>query len=144
FTYTHGSPIQAWTQMNQPLAHPEGTNFSEWTNILRYDYKGWTFREKFVWASFGRDSLFRNQGGNIFRSYKNPVYDLHNEMLQGIKSTLNFHELMVSKSLPFLKGWEIFAVHAYRFQKNLYGVWNDHYFQLGIRVQGLLEPVIDY
>src|SRR5690606_2257841 len=76
FTYTHGSPVQAWTHLNQTLAHPLGANFAEWVSFLRYDMNKWKITEQFIWATYGRDTdmdgdgQIDNMGGNILRSYK--------------------------------------------------------------------------
>jgi hypothetical protein len=87
FTYTHGSDIQAWEHMGQPLAHPLGANFYEWFTSAKYSRAKWNYSASIVWAAFGRDTN-RNVGGNIFQSYVNPWSVYGNNILQGNRSTL--------------------------------------------------------
>ncbi|MBL0314239.1 MAG: hypothetical protein IPP69_00165 [Flavobacteriales bacterium] len=150
FTYTHGSPIQSWTHLNQAMAHPLGCNFIEWVNLFRYDIKDWVITEEFIWAAYGRDrdidgdGIPDNLGGNILRSYRNPYEQYGHEMLQGLKSTFYFQSLSISKKLGESKAFELFFNHTYRMEKNEFAISTDHFFQLGIRTSGLLQPVQDY
>ncbi|MFA9221145.1 MAG: hypothetical protein ACEQSL_08155, partial [Sediminibacterium sp.] len=87
FTYTHGSDVQAWEHMGQPLAHPLGANFYEWYTSVQYQHQKWNYTAGIVWGAFGRDAQ-HNVGGNIFQSYVNPWDVYGNKILQGNRSTL--------------------------------------------------------
>ncbi|MEY3397701.1 MAG: hypothetical protein RL220_295, partial [Bacteroidota bacterium] len=134
FTYTHGSSIQAWGHLNQPLAHPMGANFAEWVIRAGYTWKRWTIREQISWAGYGRDSDGQNLGGNIFRSYKSPYRQYGNEMMQGLKSTFHFHQFEISTPLAGGTGSELFFSHAWRFEKNKVSTTNEHFVTAGIRI----------
>ncbi|MDZ4822510.1 MAG: hypothetical protein SH856_03530 [Flavobacteriales bacterium] len=151
FTYTHGSQVQAWGHLNQPLAHPWGANFYEWVNFFRYKWKDWTFVEQFTWGAFGRDRDtnperpgLENYGGNVFHSYSNPELQYGNKILQGTKSTFNFHQLEVSRNI--LPEWnlELFFSHTFRFEKNEFARSSEHFLMIGIRTNGSLRNVADF
>jgi hypothetical protein len=134
FTYTHGSPVQSWGHLGQPLAHPFGANFYEWVNTVSYQYKKYHFTYEFIWAAYGRDRDGQNLGGNIFRSYRSPFKQYNNEMLQGLKSTFHFSRLEVSRVISPIMNIEAYFSHTWRFEKNEFGLDNEHFVQLGVRI----------
>jgi hypothetical protein len=134
FTYTHGSPVQSWGHLGQPLAHPFGANFYEWVNTVSYQFKKYHFAYEFIWAAYGRDRDDQNFGGNIFRSYRSPYRQFNNEMLQGLKSTFHFSRLEVSRKISPTLGVEAFFSHTWRFEKNEFVMDNEHFVQLGVRL----------
>jgi len=150
FTYSHGSPVQSWTNLNQPLAHPLGANFLEWVNIVRYDFGKWKFTEQFNWAGFGRDrdidddGVSDNLGGDIFRSYKKPFRIYANTLMQGNKSTFMFHQFTISRKILPNDQLEAFVSHTFRYEKNDFGLSQDQFIMLGIRTTGLLQPQRDF
>ena len=102
-------------------------------------------------AAFGRDydadgdGLTDNFGGDINRSYKNPYGGpFGHELLQGELHKTIFHSLTVSRSLKSLPYLEIFATHVYRHELTSDLTRSEHLLLLGIRTQGLLQPVQDY
>jgi len=151
FTYSHGSSIQAWTHLNQAMAHPLGANFIEAAQTVIWRKGAWTFQEQFNVAAFGRDydadgdGLTDNFGGDINRSYKNPYGGpFGHELLQGQLHKTIFHSLTVSRSVKSLPYLEIFATHVYRHELTSDLTRSEHLLLLGIRTQGLLQPVQDY
>ncbi|MDZ4750492.1 MAG: hypothetical protein SGI87_02670 [Flavobacteriales bacterium] len=134
FTYTHGSPVQAWGHLNQPLAHPLGANFYEWVNQVSYKFKKWSFRYEFIWAAYGRDRDELNLGGNVFRSYRGPFRQYDNVMLQGLKSTLHFSRLEVSHPISKTLGVDAYFNYGWRFEKNEFETLNEHFLQIGVRI----------
>lgn len=68
YTYAAENPEQSYSHYNQALAHPLGANFNEVIAILNYRLKDFFTEFKFNYAKKGKDSLFVNFGGNIFRS----------------------------------------------------------------------------
>ncbi len=77
YTYSHASEQQNYSQFNQPLAHPFGSNFYEYLAFITYRHKNWQIDLKGMYAVIGRDttgSRTSDVGQNIFLSY-----DLHNK-----------------------------------------------------------------
>lgn len=151
FTYTHGSPIQAWSNTNQALAHPLGANFLEWLHLFRFDRGNWKFREKFIWAAYGRDRDGdpdvpgkENYGGEILRSYRNPYRQYGNEILQGLKSTTYFSQFEVCRKINTSFDLELFAEYSIRFEKNELETKHDQFVLFGIRTDLMLVPARDY
>ena len=135
FTYTHGSDVQAWEHMGQPLAHPLGANFYEWYTSINY-YKGpWNYSASIVWGAFGRDSN-RNVGGNIFQSYVNPWSVYGNNILQGNRSTLFVVNAEAAYQLtPKL---QVFGFARYRSEDRRVDPFKEAWLMVGIR-KGLLS-----
>lgn len=150
FTYTHGSPVQSWTHLNQSLAHPLGANFGEWVTFVRYDKNKWRFQEQFIWASYGRDTdmdgdgIIDNMGGNILRSYKAPFKNVGNEMYQGLRSVTHYNSITVSRKIFPNENYEVFLTHILRYEKNVERKTIDNFILVGIQTTGLLQPTRDY
>ena len=135
FTYTHGSDVQAWEHMAQPLAHPLGANFYEWYTSINY-YKGpWNYSASIVWAAFGRDSN-RNVGGNIFQSYVNPWSVYGNNILQGNRSTL--FVVNVEAAYQLTPKLQVFGFARYRSEDRRVDAFKEAWLMIGIR-KGLLS-----
>ena len=83
FTYSHGSPVQNYAHLNEPLAHPLGANFYEALLIASKPIGKIEWRNQLMYQQFGRDSDEGNLGGNIFRSYVNPENQFGNFIGQG-------------------------------------------------------------
>lgn len=146
FTYSHGSPLQSWGHMFQPIAHPLGANFAEF--VQRFDWKskkGFGVECVFVAYRQGLDSdmdedlQVDNLGGDIFRSYKAPFKEFGNKMFQGSRNDVFFSDITFYKNLS-RGGFQVFVNHVYR--KNFMdGLTNtDHLVLLGIRMSGLSRP----
>lgn len=87
YTYSHASEQQNYTQFNQPLAHPFGSNFQEVLGIISYKRKSWQLDLKGIYAIIGKDSSTTTSdvGQNIFLSYDLRNHDFGNYVGQGIK-----------------------------------------------------------
>ncbi len=144
FTYTHGSPVQAWGHMNQPLAHPYGANFYESLFFARYEWKDWVFSEQFTWGQFGRDPQGKRMGGDIFRSYKGPYQTYDNVTLQGDKHILHYHQLRVARKLKKWPAMEVYFSHVLRYESTKSGSHTDNILMLGLRRQGFLSNRVDF
>lgn len=151
FTYSHGSPVQAWTKGNLPLAHPLGANFAEWCNIIRYQKKSWTFLYRNNWLSYGRDwdadgdGSVDRFGGNITTSYEDPYGGPYfHDLLQGRHYTTWYQSLTIARTLDADSPLEFFSEIAWR--KATGGADNLSLFmiQLGLRTQGAMSMVFDY
>jgi Capsule assembly protein Wzi len=70
FTYSHTDSTSNYTHYNQPLAHPLGSNFQEFTAILRYQPSPkWHLFARALYYTQGLDSLNgTNQGADPFRA----------------------------------------------------------------------------
>ena len=66
YTYSSDTRLQAYSNYNEPLAHPSGANFNEVIGIINYKYK-----RVFTQAKI---NLINSDiiGGNIFISENNP------------------------------------------------------------------------
>jgi hypothetical protein len=130
FTYTHGSDIQAWEHMGQPLAHPLGANFYEWYTSAKYSRDKWNYSASIVWAAYGRDTN-RNVGGNIFQSYVNPWSVYGNNILQGNRSTLFVVNAEVAYQMtPAL---QVFGFARYRSEDRRIDAFKEAWLMVGIR-----------
>ncbi len=151
FTYTHGSAIQSWTHLNQPMAHPLGANFLESTNRVVFTTNSWKLEEQINASLFGRDydanadGVADNFGGDIIRSYKNPYGGPYgHELLQGELHKVIYHSLTISHAMRSKSRMEIFINHTLRMERSNTANLSDHYVMIGIRTLGLLQPVQDY
>jgi hypothetical protein len=130
FTYTHGSDLQAWEHMGQPLAHPLGANFYEWYTSAKYSRANWNYTASIVWGAFGRDAN-RNVGGNIFQSYVNPWSVYGNNILQGNRSTLFVVNAEVAYQVtPKL---QVFGFARYRSEDRRVDAFKEAWLMVGIR-----------
>jgi len=97
YTYQHFTPITAYTNYNQPLAHMLGANFREGIAILNYGYRRFDFQLQTNWAMYGLDpDESTNYGGNIFKSYLNQVKVYGNTIGQGINTHLFYGNITAS------------------------------------------------
>ncbi len=151
FIYSHGSSIQAWTHINQSMAHPLGSNFLESCLRVRYVKKLWTVSEQLNAAAFGRDydadgdGVADNFGGNITRSYANPYGgSFGHEMLQGELRRTIFHGFTLSRALSETSRWEVYLRHNLRAEKVGPQLTTENWLMLGIQTRGMLQPVQDY
>jgi len=130
FTYTHGSNVQAWEHMGQPLAHPLGTNFYEWFTSVKYSRDKWNYSASIVWAAFGRDTN-RNVGGNIFQSYVNPWSVYGNNILQGNRSTL--FVVNAEAAYQMTPALQVFGFARYRSEDRRSDAFKEAWLMVGIR-----------
>ncbi|MEH6305197.1 gliding motility protein RemB [Olivibacter sp. CPCC 100613] len=94
YTYQHFTPITAYTNYNQPLAHILGANFREFVGRLNYSYRKFDFSFHGNFARYGIDpDAGTNYGGNIFKSYENYVQLYGNRIGQGIATDLTYLDL---------------------------------------------------
>jgi hypothetical protein len=151
FIYSHGSSVQAWTHINQSMAHPLGSNFIESCLRVHYVNKLWGITEQLNAAAFGRDldansdDVLDNFGGNINRSYANPYRgNFGHKILQGQLHRTVFHSLTVSRALSESSRWEVYLRHNLRAEKVAEQLLTENWLMLGIQTRGMLQPVLDY
>ncbi|WP_028295377.1 hypothetical protein [Olivibacter sitiensis] len=94
YTYQHFTPITAYTNYNQPLAHILGANFREGLAIINYSQKRFDFQLQGNWAMYGKDpDEDTNYGGNVFKDYMNYVNFYGNYIGQGVNTHLTYLDL---------------------------------------------------
>ena len=94
YTYSHENPIRAYSNRNQPLAHPLGANFQEAVAIIAYQPKNFIFQTKFVYSRYGENDTL-NYGRNPNISYTERPSDDNILWLQGIPTSLKYAEFLV-------------------------------------------------
>ena len=67
FTYSNSDSTIAYSHYSQPLAHPLGANFREWTGILHYQFGHWSVYGKLTLANYGTDDSETNWGKDILK-----------------------------------------------------------------------------
>jgi hypothetical protein len=95
YTYSHYITTQNYGHYNQPLTHPLGSNFREFVGNIRYFHNRIFFDARLMLATQGRDSLFTNYGGDVFKDYNTRVKDFDVDLLQGIKTTTLFGDIKI-------------------------------------------------
>ena len=126
YTYSHGSPQQNYSQYNQPLAHPFGSNFTESLGFLSYKYKRWQIDAKGTYAVIGKDTANSRYsvGQNIFLSYNLRPYDNGHSILQGVKTTFAQGELKFTYFIIRGLNLRLEAGYIQRYLKNDHGYFN--------------------
>jgi hypothetical protein len=119
YTYQHFTPITAYTNYNQPLAHILGANFREYLGIMNYSYGRFDFSLQANFARYGldpTDSL--NYGGNLFKSYENYVNEYGNFIGQGITTNLTYLDAKVAYLINPKYNLRLELGGAFRQEKN--------------------------
>ena len=96
FTYAHRSNSQNYSNSNQPLAHPLGSDFVESVSFINYRWKNIFAEIKVQYAKMGRDTGTVNLGNDIFKAYDTRLSEYGNRMFQGLSSTLNSVEFRLN------------------------------------------------
>jgi len=143
FTYSHGSVQQNYANYNQPLAHPLGANFSESVSFLNYRYKRWMFETEFLFAVYGKDSIGKNMGNNIFLPYGTRASEYGNYQGQGIKTYLHYIQLKFSYYLIPSADLMAEAGVAIRQENNSVSSLSSHFFFIGIKT-GIINRYSDF
>lgn len=100
YTYAHFDTASAYTQINQPLAHPLGANFKEFIAMLRYQpFKKLVLDARYIRANFGEDGPTDNWGGNILLNNYKFQREYGNFIGQGIAAETSLLGLDLSYQL---------------------------------------------
>ncbi len=133
FTYTHNDSTTAFTNYNQPLAHPLGANFEEYIALAKYQPipKLYLFG-KLIYYKQGLDSAGQNFGSNIFRSYNSRVRDYHLYIGSGIP--VKSMQASLTASYELLENLYVEGNATYR-TYNVVDMPNTHtfYYTVGLR-----------
>ncbi len=96
YMYSHGYVISNYGHYNQPLASPLGANFWESVSFIKYNRGRWFAAYEFQYALYGLDEDGLNYGHNIYESYNTHADDYGNYVGQGLKTTVQYHDITVS------------------------------------------------
>jgi len=99
YTYSEKDPSENYSQYGQALAHPLGANLREFVNIIRFNpYGPLDIKLKYIHIDQGKDSVggTTDYGSNIFLSYSMRTGDYGVQLLQGVVTSINIAELIVS------------------------------------------------
>jgi hypothetical protein len=97
FTYTYAGNSKSYTNYNQSLAHPLGSNFRELIGVLRYQpIKRLQVIVKGFYSRKGIDTGKTNFGGNVLLDYTTRKSEYNNNTLQGNLNTLYTADVCLS------------------------------------------------
>lgn len=91
FTFSHYTQYGSYSNFNQSLTHPLGSNFQELLGIIRYQpVPKLTLTAKLIMIKTGRDGANENWGGNILKNYTTRQQDFNNTIGQGIQQDIMY------------------------------------------------------
>ncbi|MBC7891216.1 MAG: hypothetical protein H7Y12_03305 [Sphingobacteriaceae bacterium] len=97
YTYQHLSDRTNYVAYNQPLAHPLGANFVEFTGVARYQpLPRLNLTATYVAAQSGANRNGQNWGNNPLEPYTTRILDYGNRITQGQKTNLTLLDAVVS------------------------------------------------
>jgi hypothetical protein len=118
YTYSHSSSIRNYGHFNQPLAHPQGSNFNELVTMITYNPNRWTLAAKLVATTYGADTNNLNFGGDIYKSYTTAYQEYNNKTTQGLKTNFINCELRCNYMLNPRNRMMLEGIVSYRHLKN--------------------------
>jgi len=133
FTYSHGSPLQSYSHLNQALAHPAGANFSEWVLIGYYEKGPWEWRLQSSFLYKGDDEPGRKYGGDIFRSYVDPFRNFDNRIGQGLRTETVSNRIQLARVLDKSMDLRIQLGYGFDYRFGEAGIGRMHVLSLGVR-----------
>jgi hypothetical protein len=133
YTYSHGSVLQNYSHLNQPLAHPLGGNFMESATFVTYRNKRMLFEAKCIYAIYGADSLGKDNGKNIFISYHKHPHDFDNHIAQGIRTNLITTSLRAAYIVDPSMNLKIEAGLVYRMEQTVSYSKQTPYIFIGVK-----------
>ncbi len=83
YTYSHASSLQNYGHMNQSLAHPLESNFTEFLVRSVYQRGNFSLSLQYHHQVYGSDYLNYNFGGDMFLNYSTRYQDYNNTITQG-------------------------------------------------------------
>jgi hypothetical protein len=144
FTYSHGSSLQNYGHLNQPLAHPIGANFWESVSIVRFKKNDFVFSNQTNVALYGTDSnTVVSYGGDIYQSNRNRVSEHYNRIGQGISNHLFYNRFSFAWIIDEAINLRIELAHVYRSIYSQNGSHNEHFITIGIKTN-LWNSYTDY
>lgn len=107
FMYTHGSPQQSYTHLNQPLAHPLGANFIEWIAMIDWQPNRWHVNLISTYSRKGYSNNLGNLGEDVLVTSQGFYREYGNHMLQGRRVDVANTNLTVGYDL--VSAWRLRA-----------------------------------
>jgi hypothetical protein len=99
YTYSHNT-TSSYSNYSQSLAHPLGSNFTEWVAIVRYQpLSKLNLTGKALVMQTGRDDTNQNWGGDILKNNTLRQSEYGNTVGQGNKNTIAFLDFTASYML---------------------------------------------
>jgi|WetSurSiteA1Bulk_404760.scaffolds.fasta_scaffold00362_12 hypothetical protein len=133
YMYSHYNLVQNYSNAREPLAHPSGANTKEAVVIGKYNYKRLYFNLKYVWEGTGLDSAGISYGKNIFRNWNDHPNEYGNYTGQGLYTTMNQLDLIVSFLVNPSTNMNLFAGVTFRRELNTEMDNRYTYFSFGFR-----------
>lgn len=144
FTYSHGSVLQNYGHMNQPLAHPIGANFWESVSIVRYEFKDFVISNQTNVALYGTDSnAVFSYGGDIYQSYRNRAQEYYNRIGQGVSNQVFYNRFAFCWIIDRAINLKVELAHVYRHVTTPFDSREEHFLTIGIKTN-LWNSYTDY
>lgn len=123
YTYSHRKPLQAYTHMNQSLAHPLGSGFKELTGYVNLEFSNFFIKYKFQNAVLSVDSANVNYGSDIqIPDFLAPseYIDKSNTVGQGNRKDVVWHNFSIGYNLNKRAAYQIYLDIGIRNENSLY------------------------
>jgi len=134
YTYTHFDSASNYVHFNQPLAHPLGTNFTEYIGIIKYRPIEKLYLEARVMKAKRGENDNQNWGGDILDDYNRRPMEEGNTIGQGVKTDVFLFQALASYRLYH----NIFLDAQYMKRKKVADLTsrnlNSDYFGIGFRL----------
>ena len=95
FIYSHTNELQSFTQYNESLTHPLGSNFIESITRISYRYERLFANLQFIYSQKGLNRIDQNLGSDILISNSTRFQEFNNTFLQGDLATTNYIDAKV-------------------------------------------------
>lgn len=100
YMYSHYDSYANYSHYNQPLAHPLGAGFVEFTGVVRYQpVKDFYIIAKAMYYQQSTDTAGINYGGNIFRDYDSRASNYGVSLINGVRAQCALANLNLSYEL---------------------------------------------
>jgi hypothetical protein len=134
YTYAHKHPLNNYTHLNQPLAHPLGANFNEYLFSINYNYKRIYLELITTYARLGSDTGNSHFGSNLFKSdYSVNLIGFSNTTGQGVITDLFTGLCSVSYLIHAPSQIFLFIQYSGRIYQTEFLKASSNYFSFGIR-----------
>lgn len=143
YTYSHWTSLTNFGQYNEPLAHPFGANFKEWTSFINYRHKRYYGQMQFMLAQIGLDQGGLSYGQDIFTSYFARVAEEGNTIGQGLTTDILFGGLKAGYILNTQTNLRLELTVQQRSANNSLGNQKDNWITIGL-VTGVRNLYYDF
>jgi hypothetical protein len=135
YSYTSFDPRNAYTNYNQPLAHPLGANFRETVILSKWQpLDRLLLSNHFIYQMVGNDTNQSNWGRNIGLSYDTRMMDYNNVIGQGVRNEI----FIFQQNVTWMPKHNLFIDLQFVYRKQTAAIdyfdSNTIYLSLGIRL----------